>query len=643
MGSPVTVNGQTYRLIGVAPEGFRGVFTPIKIDAWVPLAMQPHVRPGRDLQETPWLWVFGRLAPGVQPAQARAELSTLAKQWTESPDESPAFRTYTSVRLTPLTGLPQDARQALLGFAAVLLGAAVLVLIIAGANVSSLLAARAVARRREIGVRVALGASRGRLVRQLLTETLALFVLGAIGGTLIAVVATAALERVPVPTDGALSLELSPDFRVLALSIAVSLIAGIAFGAGPALRGVGRNPGALLRATSAGAGRRTRAAQALIVAQVACSLVLLTAAALFARSLVAGTSMDPKLDPTGVAVATFNTEAYGYSEAAGNAFYTSLRRRLEADPGVEQVSYSTMVPLTFADSGSTVTLDGTATNGGPAAKLVVKVAQIDEGYLSAVRIRLLEGRDFRATDASGAPVAIVNERFARRAWPDGDPVGRTFTMNGRRTEVIGVARDSRYASLDEGAVSFAYSPIAQQWQNTRTVFVRGRGGDTPPASLIESAVAAIDPAIPRPVVSTLRREMRVALLPQRVAALVTGMLGGVGLLLAAVGLYGLVAYAVSLRRREIGVRMALGASGAAVARLVVADGLRLIAAGAVTGVIASLLVTRLLQTYLLTVSPADPVAFAGAATLLALVTVAASAIPARRAAAANPIIALRAE
>lgn len=637
IGSDVTLNGRPYRVIGVAPPGFHGVFTPLRMDAWVPLAMQPHVRPGRDLARAPWLWMFGRMADGVTEAQARVELSTLTGRWAASMDD---FRDYTSMRVTPLTGLPDDARRALIRFGAVLLGASLLVLVIAGANVSSLLAARAVARRREIGIRVALGASRMRLVRQLLTETMLLFLLGGLGGTAAAVAATSALERMPLPGDGTLALELSPDVRVLFFAMAVSLVAGAIFGAGPALRGVGRNPGALLRAESAAAGRRTFVSSALVVAQVACSLVLLTAAALFMRSLAEGASLDPKFDPAGVAVAAFNTEAYGYDEARGRAFYDALRQRLAASPGVEQVSYANLIPLTFADSGTVVSIQSA---DGQAVKLPVRNASVGAGYFATLRIPLLSGRDFAKEDAHGQPVAIVNETFATRAWGETNAVGRTFQMGSRRVTVVGLVRDSRYASLTEGTVAFMYLPIERGFENTRTIFVRAKAGSPLPAQAIAAEVLAIDPQLPRPAINSLTGAIGGSLFTQRVGAIVTGILGAFGLLLAAIGLYGLVAYGVRLRLREIGVRIALGARAGSVVWLVVFGALRLSAAGVVLGFGGAALAGKVMSGYLVAVSPLDAPAFTAAAAVLIATALAAAYLPARRAAKADPLAILRTE
>ncbi|HET7696793.1 MAG TPA: ADOP family duplicated permease [Vicinamibacterales bacterium] len=637
IGRELTVNGRPYRLIGVAPPGFHGVFTPLKLDAWVPLAMQPHVRAGRDLERAPWLFVFGRMRAGVTPTMARAELSTLTERWAASSGDFPR---YTAMRVTPLTGLPDDARRALLGFGAVLLGASTLVLVIAGANVSSLLASRAAARRREIGVRVALGASRGRLVRQLLTETLALFLLAGAGGCALAAAATGALERLPLPGDAALTLEISPDWRVLLFSIGVSLLAGAIFGAGPALRGVGRNPGALLRADSAGAGRRTFVSGALVVAQMACSLVLLTAAALFIRSVTEGAALDPRFESGGVAVAPFNTEAYGYDPARGRRFYDTLRRRLESSPAVERVAFGNMVPLTFADSGTVVTVDRAA--DGSALRLPVRTANVTAGYLDTLRIPLVAGRDFAAGDTAAADTAIVNETLARRAWGDTNAIGRTLHAHGRSTTVIGVARDSRYGSLTEGAVAFLYLPMPAG-ETVRTIVVRSRTGGPPQASLIESEVLAIDAQLPRPAVRALRTEIAGVLFPQRVAALVTGILGAAGLLLAAIGLYGLVSYGVRLRLRELGVRIALGADARSVIWLVVSRELRLGALGVALGLVGAVLAGRLFAAYLVRVSPLDPRAFVAAAAILVFTAALAAYLPARRAAQADPLTILRTE
>ncbi len=645
VGRSVAVNGRPYLVIGVAPAAFRGVFTPIKIDAWVPLSTQPHLHPQRDLADQAWLWSFGRLQPGIPTSQARSELSTLTTAWTAAGRDG--YVRYTSIRLTPLTGLPDDARQALLGFGAVLLGAATLVLIIAAANVSTLLAMRATARRREMGIRTALGAGRGRLVRQLLTETLTLFLLGGFGGTLLAAVATGALERLPIPADQGLSLELSPDMRVLLFSLAVSLGVGLLFGIVPALRSASRNPVTLLKTSTAGAGRRTLTTSGLIVAQMTCSLVLLTTAGLFVRAVAAGASIDPGFDARNVALASFNTRAYGYDETRGRAFYLALRQRLESAPGVEAVTYADRIPLTMSNSGGTVTVDGSGPDGKERKQMRVEVGVADSGYFNTLGIRLFAGRDFAPADVSGnGDVAVVNETFVRRAWPGVNPAGvagRTFLSGTRPVTIVGVAADSKYSTIDEPATPFLYRPQAQRWDPGRTLFVRVTGDPAAAAPTIQDAVASIDPLLPRITVTTLTREASTALLPQRVAAIVTGVLGVAGLFLAAIGLYGLVSYGVALRLREIGVRLALGASRGDVVRMILGQGLRLTVIGTVLGLIASAFATRFVAAYLLNVSAMDGVAFTGAVIVLLVVAVLAAVVPARRAGAADPLIVLRTE
>ncbi|MEO6223382.1 MAG: ABC transporter permease, partial [Vicinamibacterales bacterium] len=434
IGNTVIVNGRPYQVVGVAAEGFRGVFTPLSVDGWVPLSTQPHIRPGRNLTDAPWFWMFGRLRPGAAAAQARTELAGLTATWA-APGGSDTFHRYTDIRLVPLTGLPDDARQAIFGFGGMLLGAAALVLLIASANVSSMLAARATTRQREMSLRTALGAGRIRLVRQLLTETLSVFALGAIGGFLVAWVATTALERLPVPGDVALSLELSPDGRVGAFAFLVALVAGLAFGLGPALRGTGDGHGGLLNDASRGSsGRRSRFTKALIVGQLAGSLVLLAVAGVFMRALSHGASIDPGFDVKNVETSRFTTEAYGYDIATGKRFYPELRRRLEESAGVASMTFGDFTPLSATPSNDAVTVDG--------RRLSIQSGTADARYFETLRIPLIAGREFAASDTEDAPlVTVVNQAFVRAAWSDGIAVGRTFERRDKRLTIVGVARN----------------------------------------------------------------------------------------------------------------------------------------------------------------------------------------------------------
>ena len=354
IGRAITVNGHPFTLIGVAPPAFRGLYTGLTVDAWAPLMMQPQLRPRSSLTGGSWLWLFARLRPDVPAPAAQAELSALVdaeRRAAGIPDGPDAT---TSMRALPLTGLPGGSGPALALFA-ILLGASALVLVIAGVNVAALLAARYSARARDLAVRAALGAGRLRLMRQLLTEVLALFALGAIGGVVLATMATAALERLPLPATIPITLEISPDFRVLAFAVAAALATGVIFGLGPALQGARRDITDRLKAESAGAGRRrSRLGPVLVAGQLALSLVLLVAAGLFVRAVERGEAIDPGIDRHGVTTVQLEPESWGYDERAATAFHAALRDRMAAAPGVTGVAFATRLPLMLSSSFDTV-------------------------------------------------------------------------------------------------------------------------------------------------------------------------------------------------------------------------------------------------------------------------------------------------
>jgi predicted permease len=638
IGKAVTVNGHPFTIVGVAPPGFRGAFTPLDVQAWVPLMMQAQLRPGRDLTTAVWLWTFGRLKPGASVESARQELGAIISNYAATRVDS--YGAYTSATLSPMTGLPVDAKAAFLGFAAIFFGAALFVLLIASVNVAAMLSARGIARRREMAVRAALGAGRGRLVRQLLTEVLLLFLFGGAGAVAFAAVATSALERLPIPGDTPLLLEISPDMRVLVFALLLALVTGLVFGLGPALRAARVDIVARLRSESAGGGtRRTLMSNALIVGQLALSLLLLVAAALFVRALDFGARVNPGFDQSGVATTSLNTESWGYDEAKGRAFYRELRDAVSRLPGVSAVSYTGRIPLTMSGSGDTIAVDN-----APGGRAPIQLASVDTGYFAVLRIPLLQGRGFtRQDDDTGPRVAVVNETFARRFWPDGSALGRTFGFRDARVTIVGIARDAKYSDLSESTPAFAYFPLAQMWQRDQALLVRAAGEPHLAASGIERAVLDIDPLLPRPTVIPLTEATGIVLLPQRAAAWVTGGLGIVGLLLAAVGLYGIMAYSSARRTREMAVRMALGAQRADVLGIVVKEGMRLAGLGVAIGVLLAAGATRVIAGLLFGVSPLDPLAFIVMSAVFAVVALVACYLPARRAAAGDLAEVLRAE
>jgi predicted permease len=643
VGKRVMVNGGFYTVVGVASPEFRGVYTPLKIDAWVPLKMHEQLRPTRNAsRHFTWLRLFGRLADGVSRDAATRELASLTSAYASGSDEPARARDDNSVVLTPLTGLPEDARGPFFGFMGVLFGAAALVLLIASVNVASMLSARAVARRREMALRTALGAGRGRLVRQLLTETVLLFLAGAAGGVLIAVLSTSAFERIVIPGGDGVALELSPDPSVLAFAVLVSLATGVVFGLAPALQGVERNITTRLRSESANSStRRSFVANGLIVGQLALSLVLLVAAGLFLRALSFGARLDPGFDRAGVTVASFNSESWGYDSIKARPFYAALQQRVEALPGVTAAAYSERVPLTLSNSADNFVLPAA---GGGVDTVTVAFAKVTAGFFDVLRIPILRGRGIAASDNATSPmIVVINERFAERYWPDGSAVGRTIGYRGRTATIVGIARNANYASLSETMAPYAYFPMDQMWQHRQSLLVRSTADPAQLARAIQDAVRAVDPALPPPAVSTMIQETSIALFPQKVAAIVTAVLGGIGLLLATVGLYGVIAYSTSRRSKEIGIRMALGARSRDVLGMIMREGMRLAGAGVLIGLVLAAAATRLLMKFLFGVSPADAMTFAGMSALFIAIALLASYLPARRAAAADPMRVLRAD
>jgi predicted permease len=648
VGRTIGVNGSAFTLIGVAPPEFRSVFTPIVTSAWVPLMMQPRIRPNRSLESAAasWLWTIGRLKDGVSRETARQDLIALTHARIAEGVEPDWMKANNDIRLISLTGLPDDARKAMLAFTGMLLGIAFLVLFIASVNVAAMLSARALARRHEMAIRVALGAARARLVRQLLTESLVLFALGAIGGLSLALVATQMLEHIPLPNGVPLSLELSPDYRVFAFALLVSLLTGVLFGVTPAMRASRPDITARLRNdTRTGEGRRSIVSNVLVVGQLALSLVLLVSAGLLLRALERGSKVDPHFEMRGVATAALKTESWGYDEERARAFSRALRERLEAMPGVTYVSYTSSLPLQWDNSNMYIQLDDAPPpSGAKSAGTRVRTDLVDVDYFDVLRIPMVAGRGFAHEDNPNAPrVAVVNETLARKHWPAGSAIGHTFVSEGKRVTIVGVARDAKYATLTEPTPEFVYFAIAQEWPAEQVLLVRTSGGTAALVPAIQGVVRSLDSSLPRPNVLSLQQATSSVLLPQRVAGFVAGALGVLGLVLATVGLYGIIAYSASRRSREIGVRMALGARAADVQRMVVLGGMRLAALGVVIGLLLAAGASRLLVSFLYGVSPLDAPTFVATSMLFVAVAFVASYLPARRAAMADPLVALRAE
>jgi predicted permease len=638
VGKTISVNGQAYTLIGVGPEGFRGTIALLSVDAWAPLAMQATLSPGRNLLTARWLRMFGRLESDATIESAQAEVTTIVAANSIAQPTKNAAREAGGARVALLRAIPEDARGDFLGFMSLLLGAAALVLLIASVNVASLLSARAIARRREMAVRAALGAGRPRLVAQLLTEILVLFVFGAAGGLAFAFAATRAASAATFPIDIIVPPDMTPDLRVMLFALLVSLATGVIFGLAPALRASRDDITAPLRDGSAAAGsRRGMVGDAMIIGQLALSLVLLVTAGLFMRALTISARVDAGFDRANLAIASFESQSWGYDSVRARRFYAALAERVSAIPGVSDVAFASFAPLTTRSMNDSLTIRGDE-------KRFTWLTNVGGDYFGTLRMPIVAGRALSASDDdTRSPVAVVNETFARRLSNDGNVLGHTVMRRGKTVTIVGIAKDAKYANLSEATPPMIYFPMLQAWQPHQTILIRGSVTIPHLTTGIRAAMREIDPAVPAPAVVTLERASGITVLTQRIAAIVTGTLGGIGLLLATLGLYGIIAYSVNRRTREIGLRIALGARPADVQRLVVREGMRLAFGGVALGLLLSAAATRLIAGFLFDVSALDAVTFASMSLLFVGVALVASYLPARRAAGSDPMTALRSE
>jgi predicted permease len=528
-------------------------------------------------------------------------------------------------------------------FLGLLMGVACLVLVICCANLANLLLARGASRRREVAVRLALGGSRGRLVRQLLTEGLVLATAGAVCGVILSLWATGALAAFEPPLPVPVALDFPLDVRILVFAVAVTAVTVVLSALAPALRATRLDGTAALRGEmGAAVGGRIGLRDGLVVAQVAVSLVVLAAAGLFLASLRNATRVDPGFSAEGLALVRLELGIQGYDSLRGQAFYAELERRVGALRGVRSAALAEIVPLGMARQRRGVEIEGYAPREGEEMEFGVNT--VGPGYFETMGIPLVRGRGFDRADRKGAAsVAVVNESFARRFWPGEDPIGRRFsTERGGIREVVGVAKDGKYWSLTEEPQPHFYEPFAQAYEPDMVLLVRTAGDPHGILPLLARETRELDPELPLEVV-TMADHLGFALLPQRLGATVLGVFGVVGLLLAAFGLYGVMSYVVSQRTSEIGIRVALGARARDVRLLVLRRAFALTLAGLALGVAGALAAARLLAAFLVDVSPTDPATLVAVALVFTAVALLASWLPARRAVAVDPVRALRSE
>jgi putative ABC transport system permease protein len=642
VGSTITLNGTPFDVAAVAPADFRGT-TVLVPDLWLPLTSygtgMPDERLTRMAQDS-WLVMGARMKDGVTIDQVRAELSAIGSSLAR---ENPGAYAHRELVVEPSSRLPGEIGQFVAPFIAVLMALVGLVLLVACTNLAGLMLARTASRSREMAVRLALGASRRNLVGQLLTEGLVLFVAGGAAGLILARWMTGALigllPALPVP----ISLEMPLDWRVLAFTAALALVAGVFTGLAPALHGTRMNLVPALK-DEASAPSRQRLRHLFVAGQMALCLLLMVVAGLFLRSLGAAVRFDPGFTVAGIDVASFDLSLAGYTATEQPTAAEALRERLAAIPGVSGVAIGAVVPL----AGDGLGLGGLTPRGatGDRASIDADWNVVSPEFLPTLDIPIVAGRNFTDADRAGTTrVGIVNQRFARAAWPNASPIGQVLNNEDGPITVVGVARDAKYRSLGDQPRDFIYVAAGQQPFSRLSYFMRRdpRAASVNLAAEVRAAVRDFNRNLPVVNSMALSEYANLGLTPERLAASVAGSLGAVALLLAAIGIYGLTAFAVTCRTREIGVRMALGANRRAVVAMVVGQSLRLAAVGAGVGLLAAAGVGQLLSSLLFGVSPLDPIAFGATAATLTAVAVAATLGPALRASRIDPLRALRQE
>jgi predicted permease len=649
IGKTLRVGQTLFQILGVAPEGFRGMLVGSEADFWLPMTMQAQALPGRDYlhpHDVLWLQVMGRLAPGMTRPRAEAGINVafqrILQSWSAPRDQK--------IELRSGARGASDLRDEFSDPLVLLMAMVGLVLLIACANIANLMLARANARQREIGVRMALGAGRGRLVRQMLTESLLVAALGGLSGTLFASVGTGVLVRLVAGGGSDVTLGSYTDSRVFLFTAAITLATGLLFGLAPALRATRVDVSRTLAANVRGAGGGRTAVttgRVLVISQVALSLVLLMGATLFLRSLRNMVVQKLGLDRNHLLLVAIDPTAGGYKSAALPVLYQKLLDAVHSVPGVRGATTSNS-GLFRGDAGDRISLEGSSRHA--ADELRSRWTLIGPGYFSTVGIPILRGRELNAADAArGAQVCLVNEAFAKYFYPDSDPIGRHVTDEYPTTretyEIVGVAANAKEHSVEEPVRPRFYANLTHPigTVNSTTMLVSTTGDPSLVVAAVRRTINEAAPDLPILRIHTLNQQIDQRLATQRLIADLSAFFGGLALLMATIGLYGVMSYSMSRRTGEIGIRMALGASGSTVLRLVLRETAWLVAAGVVIGMPCALWAGRLVTSRLFGVSPADPVTIAVAMAIIFAATLTAGYIPARRAARVDPMVALRCE
>jgi predicted permease len=646
VGTTIRLNTFPFTIIGVAPRGFFGTEVFFRPAIWVPTMMTSEIEPGNNWitrRATFNMWMIGRLKPGTTVPQAEANLNAIAADLGRTypwPNKGMVLRLTRPGLVGSLLRSPVEA------FGAAVLGLAALVLIAACANLAGLLLARGADRQREMAIRLSIGAGRGRLLRQLLTESVVLALVGGGVGIAAAAVLARALAAWQIPVTIPMRLDVAVDWRVLLFAFAVALLSGILFGAAPARFASATDPNLSLKGSGSSnrGARRWTLRDALIPVQVAVCFVLVTASVVSVQGLQRALSLPLGFDPSGVTTASFDLGLAGYDKARGQAFQQRMQEETSRIPGVTSAAFSNSMPLSLDQSHNSVYRVGAAAGDPEAANAVVY--SVSPGFLRTIGMPLLSGRDFDARDSATSPeVSIVNETFAKQVFKSTNPMGQHFRFGpgGPLIEVVGVVADGKYENLGEAPTPAAFNPETQWYNSTTVLSVRSSLPEGETAAAVRQVAARLDPALPLYDVESAQEMTWISLLPSKVAAIALGVFGVLAMLLAATGLYGLVAYAVSRRAREIAIRMAVGASWRAVLSTVLGRTTLLIVVGALVGAGLALAALRVLSSVLFGVASSDVRALGIVALMMASVGLVSCWGPTLRALRLDPAVILKAE
>jgi predicted permease len=651
LGRTLRVRGQTVEIIGVMPPKFKGLLVGFSSELWMPLTSNQSFAAGDDLRNrgSRWLMLKGRLRPGVTPDQAQAGLDVLAGQLAAAYPETNAdpLRRFpviptNDVRLHPMVD------RALVPVAALLMTVVGLLLLIVCTNLANLLLARALGRRKEIAVRLAIGAGRWRLIRQLLTESVLLAVLGGALGLLVAWGTVELLVRFQPPVFVRLSLDLGIDGRVLAFTFFVSVLAGVFFGLAPALQATRPQLTPALKNELEAVTRKYRTfglRGSLVIVQVAVSLVLLIGAGLFVRSLIGAQRIDPGFERERAAIMTIAPTLADTDTAGVRNLYTELRERALGLPGVEAATLASRLPLGVSVNINELYVEGVDTPEDEAPSIDVTV--VSPGYFETMGVPLLQGRDFVDGDDATSPlVVIIDEAAAQRFWPGENPIGKRLRLGGPegpQRAIVAVAQTTKVRTLGEQPRPYLYVPLAQRHRGIISLVVRTAGDPAATLPLLRREGLLLDESLPIMELKTMKQHLGIMLFAPRVGGILLGVFGGLAILLATIGLYGVVSYAAAQRTREVGIRVALGARPGDVVRLVIGQGMVMVGVGAVIGLVLAFAGARPLGSFLYGIRPWDPSTFLGITLLLVGVAFVATMVPAMRAARLDPTVALRRE